>query len=96
MQKLITTKIQWETIKSHATINQRRKQGLIPSALNDKMDDWANLGRQIQYDPPQYFIPEARIMAQCRGNFLQSFVRPWIQQFATEPAMIDYLCSKYN
>ena len=79
MQALITTNIQWETIKSHASINQRRKQGLLSSALNDKMDDWANLGRQIQYNPPQYFIPESRIMDKCRGNFLQSFVRPWIQ-----------------
>ena len=78
MEKLITINIQRTTIKSHASARQCKKQGLIPSALNDIIDDWANLGRQIPYNPPQFFISESQIMAQCRGNFLHSLVRPQI------------------
>ena len=90
----LNSKISWRKIKSHATEKQIDEQGKIPTQLNEKMDEWANLGRSIAYVPPTQFIPAAKVMAIINGDYIHGAIRPHLHFQGSSPAMREYLMLK--
>lgn len=96
LQNALTSQLTWKKVKSHASITQQREQGLIPTALNEEMDKWANLGRSVAYTSPSTFIPSATIMAVINGEYIHGLLRPHIHFQGVSKSMEEYLMEKNN
>ena len=88
--------ISWKNIKSHASTQQRKSQGEIPSRLNEQVDNWAGQAQSLIYSPSAQAIPQIQATPFINSVCIHGPIRPHFKFHATCKALQEYLCHQNN